>query len=734
MKDGASGEVNKISMEREERRLTELGRKILETFVLSHIFSGIEVAYQEAVALKRQEELIREEEEEAWLLGNEMKGKRGGGANEKDKRAKKKQAKQKKNNRKIKDKERDEKFEAKILERLHDETAIDDSDGLSSKQAEEVTTKVENLEEGASDRQGDLDSSEIAHRPDSGDKYPRQMNGLSDVTGNAQKVKKASSMEANSPVFLADSVAASGTHSRGNNLSDSKNRMTPNRDHVPKPTLQANRASANCSKSTPVDMEKDVPLPSRSPQINKPAPVPPKSPQVGNATPVPPKSPPIEKACPVPPKSPPSAKDTSLPSVRSLQIDKPVPVPPRLPQVDKAASLSSELPQTSTTSNSEAQEETAAIRVASPSVSEVTVTASRPSSAPVFPAPRSTVPATQVQVSTLLSRSMSEATRRSGNDPSPSAPAYIPQTYRNAIIGKHGRGTTSGTTAYQSTSLGQGTALSQPLSTYAPTMSVTMPPAGRNDQFSGRHGLESGLGKPEARDSWQPWNANRHVDKHLWRDDSTYQQTTNGHAYPQPWKDVNFLQARGTETEIPSRFGGPQLPRQFQAETHADYLLQQPQGPVAEEFPHLDIINDLLEEEQSNGSMPESIGHDYHTFGLPLPFLLRGNLADQEMASASSPGRFNLTEPYYDEGYSRAYDMSAFQGTRERQFPSLDAYSNGLSDMSPSKPWLNGSPNPSMNHAVGTNGYPQQIPDYTNLASELNGASLYHRRYANGRW
>ena len=48
--------------------------------------SGIEVAYQEAVALKRQEELIREEE----LLENEMKGKRGS-ATEKDKRSKKKQ-------------------------------------------------------------------------------------------------------------------------------------------------------------------------------------------------------------------------------------------------------------------------------------------------------------------------------------------------------------------------------------------------------------------------------------------------------------------------------------------------------------------------------------------------------------------------------------------------------------------------------------------------------------------
>ncbi|AQK94675.1 TRAF-like superfamily protein [Zea mays] len=148
MKDGSSGEVYNVSMEREERRLTELGQKILETFVLSHIFSGIEVAYQEAVALKRQEELIREEEEEAGLLEHQMKGKRGGGVNEKDKRAKKKQTKQKKN-RKAKDKERDEKCEVKILERLRDETAIDNSDGLPSQV--EVIAKIDALEEGSSD-------------------------------------------------------------------------------------------------------------------------------------------------------------------------------------------------------------------------------------------------------------------------------------------------------------------------------------------------------------------------------------------------------------------------------------------------------------------------------------------------------------------------------------------------------------------------------------------------------
>ncbi|KAG8068089.1 hypothetical protein GUJ93_ZPchr0005g14511 [Zizania palustris] len=740
VKDGTSGEVNKISMEREERRLTELGRKILETFVLSHIFSGIEIAYQEAVALKRQEELIREEEEEAWLLGNEMKGKRGGGANEKDKRAKKKQAKQKKNNRKVKDKERDEKFEAKILERFHDETVVDDSDGLPSKQAEELATKADTLEEGASDKQGNLDSSVTVYRPDSLDNKGHNLsdskNRLTTNRGKNQRSKgisiigfsedseglpssstggsaRHSSSCGTAPKLDQDTVLltlkdklrklgqrlhekniegrkllqahfeardsqtktsgtspsstaleeipnvlkspehsaedttdveANGTANKddpvtncvqeesvsvmpdtksteavsGMVLAKTKVDLVSNKDRVPNSTLQANRASTNCSKSTPVDMEKDVPLPSRSPRIYRAAPVPPKSPpvgnaspippksrSVGNATPVPPKSPPIEKTSSAPPKSPASAKNASLPSKRSLQVDKHVPVPPRLPQVYKVASVSSELPQTSPTSNTEAQEETTSIRVTSPPVSNVAVTTSRPSSAPVLPAPRSTVPTTpQVQVSTFLSRSMSEAARRSGNEPSPSAPAYIPQTYRNAIMGKLGRGTTSAS-AYQSTSLGQGTALSQSLSTYAPAMSVTMPPAERNDQFSSRRGLESGLGKTEAHDSWQPWNGNSHVDKHLWRDDSTYQQTTNCHAYPQPWKDVNYQQARGTETETPSRFGGLQPPRQFQVETPTDFASQQPQGAAVEEFPHLDIINDLLEE-QSSSSMPES--------------------------------------------------------------------------------------------------------------------------------
>lgn len=56
--------MGRDSVERDERRLQELGRRTVEMFVLSHLFSNrVEVAYREAIALKRQEELIREEEE-----------------------------------------------------------------------------------------------------------------------------------------------------------------------------------------------------------------------------------------------------------------------------------------------------------------------------------------------------------------------------------------------------------------------------------------------------------------------------------------------------------------------------------------------------------------------------------------------------------------------------------------------------------------------------------------------
>ncbi|EPS71888.1 hypothetical protein M569_02868 [Genlisea aurea] len=135
MKDGATGEEsNKDSIERDERRLTELGRRTIEIFILAHIFSKIEVAYQEAVALKKQEELIREEEA-AWLAESEHKLRRG--SVDKEKKSKKKQGKQKRNNRKAKDKGKDEKLSSIV------QAADMDQDSFIAKNKDFIVCKEE---------------------------------------------------------------------------------------------------------------------------------------------------------------------------------------------------------------------------------------------------------------------------------------------------------------------------------------------------------------------------------------------------------------------------------------------------------------------------------------------------------------------------------------------------------------------------------------------------------------
>ncbi|KAK3138322.1 hypothetical protein QOZ80_5AG0367340 [Eleusine coracana subsp. coracana] len=881
IKDGSSGEVYKVSMEREERRLTELGQKIIETFVLSHIFSGIEIAYQEAVAFKRQEELIREEEA-AGLLENQMKGKRSGGANEKDKRAKKKQTKQKKNNRKVKDKERTEKNEAKILERLRDETAIHDNDSLPAKEVE-MRAKVDVLEDCASDG-SDISTRgknqrnkglSITSFAEEGDGLPSTSSVDGDLSRSVSGCGTAPKLDQDTVLFsLRDKLRKLGQRLHEKNIEgqkllkahlESKDAKTKaeessnsscssekppdvlespkhssevpvdlkvdgtlteeavlvmpatNSELMPLPVTtkvdpvsdkdnpssskaKACVAAPCCSKLPPVAMDKDAPLPSKSPRVNrtppksasdkttpvtpksppinratpvhpkssaadkatsvrpkspavdkatsihpksssvdKAAPVRPKSPVIEKGVPVRPKSPAVQKAAPVRPnspavdkaspallKSPTGTNDASIPS-RSLQIDKSIPAPPRLVQVDKGAISSSEFPETSPATNSEAQKEATSVRVTTTSVSEVALTALRPSSAPAFPTPRTAAPL--VKKSTLLSRSMSEATGRSTNEPSPSAPPYVPQTYRNAIVGKPGLGSTSASLVYQSASVGQDTTPSRALSAYASSTAAMMPPAGRSDQLLTRHGFKSGLGMSEAHNSYQLWNVDSNVDKQFSRDNTPHQQMTNSLAYGQHRRDDTYQQASSRGTEKLNRYGLQS--RQFQPETTASRIWPLPQGPAAEEFPHLDIINDLLEEDHINGNMTGSLHHDYSAFG--LPFLPRGNSADMGVASVSSPGQFNPTEPYYDDGFSGAYDMSPFHGLRERQFPTTAAYCNGVSEMSASKPWLNGSPSPPLSVGVDTNGFHQQVGDFSNLGSGLNGVSVW-RRHANGRW
>lgn len=70
-REAAEGEGSDYKTElgdRDERRLAELGRQMVEVFIAGHVFeSKIQVAYREAAALRLQEALLREEEESALL-------------------------------------------------------------------------------------------------------------------------------------------------------------------------------------------------------------------------------------------------------------------------------------------------------------------------------------------------------------------------------------------------------------------------------------------------------------------------------------------------------------------------------------------------------------------------------------------------------------------------------------------------------------------------------------------
>ncbi|KAL2994692.1 hypothetical protein AAZX31_10G178400 [Glycine max] len=177
-KDGNSGEdFNKDSIERDERRLTELGRRTLEIFVLAHIFSNkIEVAYQEAVALKRQEELIREEEA-AWQAESDQKTKRG---SEREKKSKKKQAKQKRNNRKGKDKEREERTAASVPDKNQD-NAVDEKNDSKMEEAQAVSEKPDAMED-VSDMSDSVDGVAETLQLDSEDRDASPVNWDTDAS------------------------------------------------------------------------------------------------------------------------------------------------------------------------------------------------------------------------------------------------------------------------------------------------------------------------------------------------------------------------------------------------------------------------------------------------------------------------------------------------------------------------------------------------------------------------
>ncbi|RCV19343.1 hypothetical protein SETIT_3G375900v2 [Setaria italica] len=745
-KDGSSGEeFNKDSIERDDRRLIELGWKTLELFALAHIFSRIEVAYQEAVALKRQEELIREEEA-AGLAEIELKAKRS--AAEKEKRAKKKQAKQKKNSRKS---NKGKNGKSDIKEILMDSSPSDDRilDDFSG-QAEEMSSNADNPEE-VSDMSDNRDDNSDALHVDIEERESSPVNWETDASEtqatvpgsgevqNDQAGKRTSFVDDSSSTCSSDSVPSvilNGSGGAWTNVRSSSNRGNNrrNKDTDTRAGLgqggpnsvyngfvgSGSNASVN-SKDARHESEDDKVVSQRKQHAQRHVDVmsPSKSRMAESS---------FSSVSPAKKQPNVSQQSTNSSNYRASQASgavtgtttagvSPTPAAQSLSNKgplsspathhEKSFPIASRPLQVPIQSKSEAQKQASL----DGSATTQAVTVSRPLSAPQVPAGKQSTPVTSTSQSVpLLSRSMS-AVGRLGNEPSANAPSFIPRsrTYRNAMMQTSSAGGSSFT--HQPGSSEQGVAHSQPIFTSQPSILSSETLSGK-EETSLKPGFTFGTVKPESLNQYQC------------REQSSQQATSSSSI-------SNSSDCAPSSSNIRSEIAklnlnGRSRSRQLLSEISTRFTPYQPQGLVADEFPHLDIINDLLDEEQSERrrvlrpgfaqqfSMPNDASTpDYGLFGEPY-------LLDQ-------------SEPYFDDEPPRFYSplSSAPRGLRDRSYSHFDlpSYSNSsqFDDLMMNQ-WQYSSDISMTSFMSDASGYTYQPQDFP-----VNGVSRYPSyRPANG--
>ncbi|KAM1304852.1 hypothetical protein ACFX2I_022193 [Malus domestica] len=769
-KDGNSGEdFNKDSIERDERRLTELGRRTVEIFVLAHIFSNkIEVAYHESVALKRQEELIREEEA-AWQAESEQKAKRG--ATEKEKKTKKKQAKQKKNNRKGKDKGREERpdvvaqekqehptEEMKDYTRDEEQPVLEKPDTLED--VSDVSDSVDGVAEVPPLDSEDRDAGPINWDTDTSEVHPPTeasssgITGLSSLQNGVTEIKSQSVMDDSSSTCSTDSVPSvvmNGSY-KGNSLSSYKNQKSPGRGkhQLPKaisdgnswpnetesqpsgPVADAgyqNDASGSSSKagafeSEPavhslqdrikwleqhvVKKEEEVVSLQKKLSINDGVdlerPLKDKTPAVTSSPGSPSKD--------VPLNGPPKSESQSGAVVESIPLRKGSSIGAQ--QTERVVPLTTS-PQNNGMSKPHTQKPTTP-KPAEKAMAQQMPVMSRPSSAPLVPGPRPTstvVPTVQAQTAPQLARSVS-AVGRLGPDPSPATHSYVPQSYRNAILGNH---VASGSTGLAHTNSPSSGVSPSPVYSQSPAL-VSAPmflprSSDMMDPSPVKSGFPFGMVTRDVLHNGPQWmdNCQRESSKGMNYDPSSLLNDQN-FDYFHP---LHGGQREHLSTEFPACTSG-----------------RQTQGVSADEFPHLDIINDLLDDEHGFGAARGSSA--FHSGNGPShlnrQFSYPGDLGiSNDMGSATSSCRFERTRSYQDDGYQRGYTLGGhFEPLREftPQAGSLPYVNGPIDGLVPNQWAMAGSDLSQLGmRNTGPDGYPYYNPEYSNMACRANGYTVF---------
>ncbi|XP_027368027.1 TNF receptor-associated factor homolog 1b-like isoform X3 [Abrus precatorius] len=782
-KDGNSGEdFNKDSIERDERRLTELGRRTLEIFVLAHIFSNkIEVSYQEAVALKRQEELIREEEE-AWLAESEQKAKRG--VNEREKKSKKKQAKQKRNNRKGKDKGREERPTVVVNDKQQDNTV----EGKKHSNMEEVQTLDEKLDalEVVSDVSDSVDGVGEVLQPDSEERDASPVNwdtdasevhppteassngisSLSSVHNGMAEKRSGSAMDDSSSTCSTDSLPSMVTNDpyKGNSFSNYKVQKSPSRgknrvkascngggwttemDSQPSGSaaeaVDSNNESGSGKVGAPEPesavlclkdrlkwlehhvvrkVEEDVPSLQKKQSIND---------QVNVERTADDESLQKEKTSAVPSSS--SSPPRNLPMSIQMKSEQQTsvtgdPVHVRRTSfcvsqlTDKdASSTSTSVPQVTIVPKAEVQKSSPP-RLTERSMAQVAMM-SRPSSAPLVPGgPRPTASVvSMVQTAPLLARSAS-ATGRLGPDPSPATHSYVPQSYRNAIMGNPVASTAASLTHSSSSSgVNPSTGYSQPPLVTSPIFLSQS--SDKMDLNTSQSSVPFGMITRDVLQNGPQWI------------ESSQREASRSMHYELPSR-LNDVQNLDLYKPIDSRSLG-NIPSEFQAGTSR----RQNQGGLVDEFPHLDIINDLLDEEHGMGkeakasSIFQSLNDGPQL--LNRQFTFPGDLGtNDDLGSSTSSCRFERSRSYHDAAFQQGgYSLSGRHfDSRQDYLPQAStlSYGNGKVDRLIPNQWqVAGSDLSYLGmRSTDNDGY-SYYQDYSNMACGVNGYTVF--RPSNG--
>nr|GMD59728.1 MATH domain-containing protein At5g43560-like isoform X1 [Ipomoea batatas] len=775
-KDGTSGDdFNKDSIERDERRLTELGRRTIEIVVLAQIFSKIEVAYQEAVALKRQEELIREEEA-AWMAETEHKSK-------KEKKSKKKQGKQKRNNRKVKDKGKEEKPDVDLQGKTEGKLSItegtEETESVLEKpdtpeETSDISDSVECVPEVLNHDSEGRDVSPVNWDTDTVENHPSMdtsCSGLGSFPSSQNGIvgRRSPAVDDSSSTCSTDStpsVVMNGSY-RGNHLSNHKNQKSASRGRNHrrksakdtnwsddsqtqqldttidngqlsdtsgsswKPAGSKSRAAGHSSREQHVQKEVVVlqqkkrneadtegPSKNRTSVLSLPKaltstvqlkPELKSSGSTNNSHSVKKLTPDIHNVSDksVQMKSPPESYAAKSDAPRSVDL--------------KASKKPSSQQVPSTAARPLTHQVAATSEKPSSQVANVSSRPSRPLSAPLV-GPRPTAPVVSIaQTPPLLARSLSMSGQLRPDSSAAAAHSYVPQSYRNAMMGCSPVTASSAgfdqplsslaVSASHSISQPPHSLISAPFSQQGPEIAV---PSSIRPSFSYEtmnHGvIQNG---PQWMDS-APQRDSRSIAP---LDFPVLNDSRNSYLY----KPVNST----SHDDLPSM-----LPR------------RQPPSVFTDEFPHLDIINDLLDDEHGLGMVSEKDA-SFQSYSNGFHHLTRHSTFPGDLGMPSDAGpsmsscRFERTQSYDNMFQHNSYPGGVFDGVSDMipQASQQSFVNNGKMNGFIPDHWqmVGSSPYLGMSNAESDAGYPYHhpmMPDYSNMACGVNGYPVF--RTSNG--